>query len=90
MASIKQLKKIINSVIDEINYDIELFVGLNLDKNHYKAQQLYEEVYLVRVKYLEKVQQIGLSKNDYRSILEEFYKEVDRLNQQLVEIIKSM
>ncbi len=87
MASIRQLKKIINGIIDELNYDIELFVGLNLDRNHYESQQLYEEVYLTRVKYLEKIKQKGLTKVEYRQILDEFIKEVDELNRKLVQII---
>jgi len=87
MASIKDLKKFINSIIDEINYDIELYVGLNLDKNHTEAQELYGDVYTTRIKYLQKVNEKGLNKKDYKKIEEDFLYEVDELNKRLCKII---
>lgn len=87
MTSIKDLKKFINVIIDEINYDIELYVGLNLDKNHIEAQELYGDVYNTRIKYLQKVNEKGLSKRDYKKIEKDFIHEVDELNKRLCNII---
>ncbi len=87
MASIKDLKKNINKIIDEINYDIELYVGLNLDKNHYEAQELYEQVYNTRIKYLEKINAKDLGKQEYKTIYNDFLHEVDELNIRLCKLI---
>lgn len=87
MSSVKDFKKFINNIIDEINYDIELYVGLNLDKNHYQSQQLYEQVHNTRVKYLEKINAQGLTKADYKAIYDEFLLDVDNLNKQLCQLI---
>jgi predicted metal-dependent phosphoesterase TrpH len=87
MASVKHLKKFVNTIVDEINYDIELYVGLNLDKNHFEAQELYEEVYKTREKYLEKVNTKGLDKAGYKKIIDEFLHDVNALNEKLCKLI---
>ena len=87
MASVKHVKKFINTIIDEINYDIELYVGLNLEKNHFESQELYEEVYQTRIKYLEKINEKGLTKEGYKKIIDSFLHEVHALNEKLCKLI---
>ncbi len=87
MASVKHLKKFINAIVDEINYDIELYVGLNLDKNHFEAQELYEEVYNTRNKYLEKVNEKGLDKVGFKKLIDEFLHDIHALNEKLCKLI---
>ena len=87
MASVRELKKFVNKMVDEINYDIELYVGLNLDKNHFEAQAIYEEVYELKVKYLEMLNVKDMDKEKYRKLTDEFLKEIDLLNQKLCKLI---
>ena len=87
MASVRELKKFVNKIVDEINYDIELYVGLNLDKNHFEAQAIYEEVYELKTKYLELINAKDISKDGYKTMTADFLSEVDVLNQKLCKLI---
>lgn len=88
MSSIRELKKNVNRLADEITYDIELYVGMNLDKNHFESQKLYEEVYDLRREFLERINRASeCDKGEYKTIQNDFVKRLDQLNQRLCEII---
>lgn len=86
MASIKKLKKAVNQLFDEIIYDIELYVGSNLEKNHFDSIDLYERIYASKLKYLEKINQ-KLDKQSSKEIWDHLIREIDGFNQELCKII---
>lgn len=86
MASVRKFKKSMNQLFDEINYDIELYVGSNLDKSHFDAIDLYERLYVSKLKYSEKINQ-KLDKLSYKKIWNSLVHEIDDFNKELCEII---